>query len=205
MNRGSSELLERCAAELGIEIGPNELGRFGSFAGELEKWNRKVNLTAIRDDRDIVIKHFADSLTLLRTVTQTGSLLDLARRRLPRHTPSRSCFQNCRSSRWRRWRKRSCSSATWPGFFICTTLPRSMCGARSWRKITPPISIRKCPGHFPICPTSSPFALLLKDSGRIIAMKGKEGREEAGDGRKITGRPGRRGHRLHPSQASGQR
>lgn len=77
MNRYATELLRRCAGELGIELDANELERFCSFAYELKKWNKKINLTAIRDDRDIAIKHFADSLTLLGIINKTGSLLDL--------------------------------------------------------------------------------------------------------------------------------
>jgi 16S rRNA (guanine527-N7)-methyltransferase len=77
MNREAAELLRRCAEELGIELNDNALGRFATFADELKKWNRKINLTAIRDDRDIVIKHFADSLTLLGLVKKSGSLLDI--------------------------------------------------------------------------------------------------------------------------------
>jgi len=77
MNRDAVELLRRCAMELGIELAANELGQFGCFADELKKWNKKINLTAIRDDRDIAMKHFADSLTLLGIINKTGSLLDL--------------------------------------------------------------------------------------------------------------------------------
>ena len=36
------------------------------YLSELRKWNQKTNLTAIEDPRDIVIKHFLDSLSLLR-------------------------------------------------------------------------------------------------------------------------------------------
>jgi 16S rRNA (guanine527-N7)-methyltransferase len=77
MNRDASELLRRCAMELGIELAADELEKFSCFADELKKWNKKINLTALRDDRDIAIKHFADSLTLLGTVKKKGSLLDL--------------------------------------------------------------------------------------------------------------------------------
>jgi 16S rRNA (guanine527-N7)-methyltransferase len=33
---------------------------------ELEKWNRKINLTAIRDEQEIVTKHFIDSFSYLK-------------------------------------------------------------------------------------------------------------------------------------------
>lgn len=77
MNRVIPDLLRRCASELGTELNSNEIGRFCSFAEELKKWNRKMNLTAIRDDREIVIKHFADSLTLLTLLGGAGTLLDI--------------------------------------------------------------------------------------------------------------------------------
>jgi len=33
------------------------------YIAELKKWNRKINLTAITDDREMVIKHILDSLS----------------------------------------------------------------------------------------------------------------------------------------------
>lgn len=77
MNREGTELLRRCSDELGLSLDSNQLGSFGLFADELTKWNRKMNLTAIRDDRDIIVKHFADSLTLIGFLKETGTLLDI--------------------------------------------------------------------------------------------------------------------------------
>lgn len=77
MKEKARELLRRGAAEIGIAISDNEIGMFGLFADELKKWNRKINLTAITDDSAIVVKHFLDSLTLLKTVGRQGSLLDI--------------------------------------------------------------------------------------------------------------------------------
>ena len=33
---------------------------------ELEKWNRKISLTAIRDEREIIVKHFVDSFSYVK-------------------------------------------------------------------------------------------------------------------------------------------
>jgi 16S rRNA (guanine527-N7)-methyltransferase len=77
MNREDSELFRQCADELGIELDSNALGQFGLFAAELKKWNSKINLTSLRDDRDIVVKHFADSMTLIGVLGEAGSLLDI--------------------------------------------------------------------------------------------------------------------------------
>ena len=76
MEQGARNLLLRGAEQLGVHLGPNELGRFCTFAAELKKWNHKMNLTAIRNDEDIALKHFVDSLALCRFV-HTGRLLDI--------------------------------------------------------------------------------------------------------------------------------
>lgn len=76
MDEGARNLLLRGAAQIGVELTSNELGKFARFAAELKKWNRKINLTAIRTDEDIVLKHFVDSLVLLKVV-RGGRLLDI--------------------------------------------------------------------------------------------------------------------------------
>ncbi|HTG81279.1 MAG TPA: RsmG family class I SAM-dependent methyltransferase, partial [Geobacteraceae bacterium] len=69
MNDRAKEHLVQGAAELGIELTTAELGRFYAYAAELKKWARKINLTAITADEEIAVKHFLDSLTLLKVVT----------------------------------------------------------------------------------------------------------------------------------------
>ena len=77
MTEGAKELLRRGAAELGLHLDPDRLRKFATLATELRKWSRKINLTALRSDEDIALKHFVDSLTLAKVVTGRGSLLDL--------------------------------------------------------------------------------------------------------------------------------
>ena len=77
MKERGRELLSHGAAELGVELSPAELGRFYRFAAELQKWSRKINLTAITADEEIAVKHFLDSLTLLKVVGRKGHLLDI--------------------------------------------------------------------------------------------------------------------------------
>ncbi len=70
-------LLELGCAQLGIDLTPQL--RYGSalLADELRKWGKKINLTAIRDEKDVVIKHLLDSLTLCWVIGISGRLLDL--------------------------------------------------------------------------------------------------------------------------------
>jgi 16S rRNA (guanine527-N7)-methyltransferase len=70
-------LLAEGAAALGLELAPAVLERFQVYLEELQLWNAKINLTALRTDRDIVIKHFLDSLAVLSWWEPAGSLVDL--------------------------------------------------------------------------------------------------------------------------------
>ncbi|UCH81466.1 MAG: 16S rRNA (guanine(527)-N(7))-methyltransferase RsmG [Nitrospiraceae bacterium] len=40
------------------------------YLSELKKWNRTYNITALRTDEDIIIKHFLDSLLYLRALPE---------------------------------------------------------------------------------------------------------------------------------------
>ncbi len=64
----SKELFDRCAEELGLALPENAFGLFDAYAARLTEYNNKVNLTAITAPDEIVIKHFADSLCLLKYV-----------------------------------------------------------------------------------------------------------------------------------------
>lgn len=77
MNERAKDLLIRGVAELGLHLATAELGKLYTFAAELKKWSRKINLTAITADEDIAVKHFLDSLTVLKVVGPKGRLLDI--------------------------------------------------------------------------------------------------------------------------------
>jgi 16S rRNA (guanine527-N7)-methyltransferase len=77
VNDRAREHLVRGAAELGLSLSPAELGKLYLFAAELKKWSRRINLTAITADEEIAVKHFLDSLTLLKVVGPKGHLLDI--------------------------------------------------------------------------------------------------------------------------------
>jgi 16S rRNA (guanine527-N7)-methyltransferase len=77
VNERAKDLFIRGLAELGLYLTPAELGKLYTFAAELKKWSRKINLTAIIADEDIAVKHFLDSLTVLKAVGPKGRLLDI--------------------------------------------------------------------------------------------------------------------------------
>jgi len=73
------ELLKEGALSLGVTLDTVALERFTLYLSELLAWNKKINLTAIREEREVVIKHFLDSLTPYATLRALSvkSLLDI--------------------------------------------------------------------------------------------------------------------------------
>jgi len=62
----SKELMKLCAAEFNMNLSDDTIDKFDTYANELVKYNKKVNLTAITEPDEIVIKHFADSLAFFK-------------------------------------------------------------------------------------------------------------------------------------------
>ena len=77
MNQSAKDLLLSGSRELGVPLSDAQLASLNSFAEELKRWNRKINLTAIDDDQGIAVKHLVDSLSLLKVVQGSGRLLDI--------------------------------------------------------------------------------------------------------------------------------
>ena len=71
------KLLVEGAATLGVGIDEVQMEKFSEFMIELSKWNHKINLTAIKEGREIIVKHLLDSLTILAHVNLHGRLLDI--------------------------------------------------------------------------------------------------------------------------------
>ena len=69
--------LEKGLAESGMTISEEDIKSFELFASELKKWNRKVNLTSICKDVDIAVKHIIDSLFFAACVNDVDYVLDI--------------------------------------------------------------------------------------------------------------------------------
>lgn len=68
------EILRTGAGELGVALTVEQINSLFIYLAELKKWNRKINLTAITEDRDMVIKHVLDSLSYLKGFTPAPGL-----------------------------------------------------------------------------------------------------------------------------------
>jgi 16S rRNA (guanine527-N7)-methyltransferase len=68
------ELLHYGARELGIALTIEQINSVFIYLAELKKWNQKINLTAITDEGDIIIKHVLDSLSYIHGFTPEPGL-----------------------------------------------------------------------------------------------------------------------------------
>ncbi|MCK9418226.1 MAG: 16S rRNA (guanine(527)-N(7))-methyltransferase RsmG [Nitrospirae bacterium] len=68
------ELLNNGAIKLGIPLTVEQANSVFIYLAELKKWSRKINLTAIKDERDIIIKHVLDSLSYIHGFTPAPGL-----------------------------------------------------------------------------------------------------------------------------------
>jgi len=77
MDSPEQELLRSGARGFGLELGPAELARFDQYLALIQKWSGKMSLTALRSDREIVLKHFLDSLAVHPLLSDRLFVMDL--------------------------------------------------------------------------------------------------------------------------------
>lgn len=69
-------LLEGCES-LGLELHSRQASQFMDYFDLVRTWNEKINLTAILEKREFIVKHFIDSLTGAFFVGSRGKLVDV--------------------------------------------------------------------------------------------------------------------------------
>ena len=60
--------------KLGINLTNNQLAQLEKYYNLLIEWNNKINLTRITEKEDVYLKHFYDSLTLIKVIDLTKDL-----------------------------------------------------------------------------------------------------------------------------------
>ena len=75
----NTSLLKEKAMSFGVLLDETALERFDRYAGMLVETNKVMNLTAITEPDEIVIKHFVDSLSLLKyaDIPKNASVIDV--------------------------------------------------------------------------------------------------------------------------------
>lgn len=65
--------IEECK-KIGIDINKSNLEKFNEYYKLLCEWNEKINLTTIIEENDVYLKHFYDSLCLLKSIDLNNEL-----------------------------------------------------------------------------------------------------------------------------------
>ena len=69
--------LENLLKKIDIEIKNEEIVQFYEYMKILIEWNEKINLTAITEANDIILKHFVDSLTINKYLKNNEKIVDI--------------------------------------------------------------------------------------------------------------------------------
>ncbi|WP_432662094.1 16S rRNA (guanine(527)-N(7))-methyltransferase RsmG [Wukongibacter baidiensis] len=75
----NKDILKQGGQELGLDIDERMIDRFIKYKDLLIEWNKKINLTGITEDKEIMIKHFLDSLACMLTgvVRNDSKIIDV--------------------------------------------------------------------------------------------------------------------------------
>ena len=61
---------------LGVRFSVEQIEQFYKYMNLLIEWNEKMNLTAITEPKEIILKHFIDSITILKYIDDNSKLVD---------------------------------------------------------------------------------------------------------------------------------
>lgn len=65
------------AKKINIDINEEQINKFYDYMNLLIEWNKKINLTAITDYNEIILKHFVDSLTINKYIKENNYVVDV--------------------------------------------------------------------------------------------------------------------------------
>ena len=72
----NEELLEK-ASILSVRFSVEQMEQFYKYMNLLIEWNEKMNLTAIIEPSEIILKHFIDSITILKDIKDDSTVVDV--------------------------------------------------------------------------------------------------------------------------------
>jgi 16S rRNA (guanine527-N7)-methyltransferase len=72
----SKELIEK-ASKIDVQINEEQVEKFYNYMNLLLEWNEKINLTAITEPKEIILKHFIDSITIQKYINKNDKIVDV--------------------------------------------------------------------------------------------------------------------------------
>lgn len=71
------ELMCSYGKQIDIEFNDKQLNQFYDYMNLLLDWNEKINLTAITEPEEVILKHFIDSLTINKYIENNKTIADV--------------------------------------------------------------------------------------------------------------------------------
>ena len=68
---------KKYASLMNIVIEDEKIEKFYKYMELLLEWNEKINLTAITNPREIIIKHFIDSIIISKKINKNARIIDI--------------------------------------------------------------------------------------------------------------------------------
>lgn len=63
--------------KIDIKIEDNQIEKFYNYINLLLEWNEKINLTAITEPNEVILKHFVDSITIFKYLENDMQVVDV--------------------------------------------------------------------------------------------------------------------------------
>jgi 16S rRNA (guanine527-N7)-methyltransferase len=70
-------ILQEGAAQVGVPLRDEQANCFTAYLKELNQWRRRINLNSRKDEQEIIVKDFLDSLTIVKYLPLNSSVMDL--------------------------------------------------------------------------------------------------------------------------------
>lgn len=77
MEKEFAQQMTRYANEIGIQLEEEQLKQLYQYMKRLLEWNKKMNLTAITKEEEIILKHFIDSFTIAKYLKKDKKIVDV--------------------------------------------------------------------------------------------------------------------------------
>ena len=73
MEKQFAQWMEEEGSQIGVTLSEKQMEQFFQYYEMLIQWNEVMNLTAITEMDQVVTKHFVDSISLVKAVSELGS------------------------------------------------------------------------------------------------------------------------------------
>lgn len=71
------EVMKSYSKKIDVMFNDEQLDKFYCYMNLLLEWNEKINLTAITNPEEVILKHFIDSLTINKYIEENKSVVDV--------------------------------------------------------------------------------------------------------------------------------